>query len=156
MVEKPGRSRHVLVFGEPPPAPDAWRSPPAHIRRAGGAIGAPRRQGNSVAAPDGSSSRSTPAGSGAVQIPNVTYSCATLIYVTRNITFSLPEDLIRGAKILAVQRNLSFNALVKEMLEEVVKGRNRTRKAGERLLRKSEAGLYEIAPGSWNRAELHE
>ena len=49
--------------------------------------------------------------------------------MTRNITFNLPEDLIRSAKILAVQRNMSLNALVKEMLEEVVKGRNRSRKS---------------------------
>ena len=74
----------------------------------------------------------------------------------RNITFSLPEDLIRKAKILAARRDLSLNALVREALEDLVKSRDRCRKAGERLLRKSGTGLYDIPPGSWNRSELHD
>jgi plasmid stability protein len=82
--------------------------------------------------------------------------CVTLLYVVRNVTFSLPEDLVREAKILAATRDLSLNALVRAALEDAVKGRDRYRKAGERLLRKTKAGLYKIPPGSWNRSELHE
>ncbi len=74
----------------------------------------------------------------------------------RKITFSFPEDLIRQAKILAAQRDLSLNALVREALEGLVGSRARCRKAGERLLRKTETGLYEIPPGTWNRADLHD
>ena len=74
----------------------------------------------------------------------------------RNVTFSLPDDVIRKARIVAVQRDLSLNALVRELLEETVSGRSRARKAGARLLRKAEKGLYEIPPGTWDRSELHE
>lgn len=74
----------------------------------------------------------------------------------RNITFRLPADLVRQARILAARRDLSLNALVREALEDLVKGGDRCRNAGERLLRKTETGLYEISPGFWNRASLYD
>ena len=74
----------------------------------------------------------------------------------RNITFSLPPELIRRAKIIAAERDTSLNGLVREALESAVAAGDRSRSAGERLLRKSRAGLYEIPPGSWNRSDLCE
>ena len=74
----------------------------------------------------------------------------------RNITFSLPQELIRKAKVVAAERDQSLNALVRESLASVVEARDRSRRAGERLLRKSRSGLYEIPPGSWDRAALYE
>lgn len=76
--------------------------------------------------------------------------------MARNITFSLPQELIRKAKIVAAERDQSLNALVRETLESAVEGRDQTRRAAERLLRRSRRGLYEIPPGSWKRAELYE
>ena len=76
--------------------------------------------------------------------------------MVRNITFSLPVDLVKKAKIVAAEQDTSLNALVRTALEQVVEGRKRYQDAGERLLRKSRAGLYEIKPGAWTRDELHE
>jgi hypothetical protein len=80
----------------------------------------------------------------------------TLVYVVRNITFSLPRELIRSAKIAAAERDISLNALVREALEGAVTASSRSRRAAVRLLRKSRAGLYEIPPGSWSRNGLYE
>ena len=85
-----------------------------------------------------------------------TQLCDTHIYVVRNITFSLPADLIRRAKVLAAEKDQSLNALVREVLESAVDGQDQARRAGERLLRRSRTGLYEIPPGSWNRSDLYE
>ena len=38
---------------------------------------------------------------------------------TRNITLSLPEDLVRRAKVLAAQRDTSVSALVGELLSQL-------------------------------------
>jgi len=76
--------------------------------------------------------------------------------VARNITFSLPEDLIRQAKVLAARRDRSLNALVREVLEKEVKSRDRYRKAAARLLEKTAEGLYEIPARKWNRGDLYE
>lgn len=37
---------------------------------------------------------------------------------TRNITLSLPEDLVRRARILAAERDTSVSSLVMELLEQ--------------------------------------
>ncbi len=76
--------------------------------------------------------------------------------MNRNVTFSLPAALIKKAKICAAEEDSSLNALVRRALEHAVEGRGRYQEAGERLLRRSKAGLYEITPGSWSRDELHE
>jgi Arc/MetJ-type ribon-helix-helix transcriptional regulator len=74
----------------------------------------------------------------------------------RNLTLSLPEDLVRDAKVYAAERDLSLSALVRETLESVVTSRDRRREAVKRLLDLAKKPLYSIPPGSWNRDELHE
>lgn len=39
---------------------------------------------------------------------------------TRNITLSLPEEVVRQAKVLAAQRDTSVSALVSELLGQLV------------------------------------
>jgi plasmid stability protein len=97
-----------------------------------------------------------PAGFGDYHTLCHTQLCGTLKSVNRNVTFSLPEDLLRDAKIAAASRDLSLNALVRQVLEAAVPSRDSYREAGERLLRWAEKGLYEMEPGSWNRDEIHE
>jgi len=83
---------------------------------------------------------------------------ATLLYViNRNITFSLPADLVRQAKIYAAERETTVNALVRELLQEKVNGELRARAAAERVLRVAERGPYsDVNPASIRREELHE
>ena len=76
--------------------------------------------------------------------------------MNRNVTFNLPEDLLREAKIAADSRGMSLNAIVREALEAAVPGADRYKRGGERLLRWAEESLYEMEPGAWNRDEIHE
>jgi predicted transcriptional regulator len=76
--------------------------------------------------------------------------------VVRNVTFSLPVDLVRKAKILAAQQDKSLNAVVRDALERAVEGDRGYRSAGERLLKQSDSGLFDIPPERWTRDELHE
>jgi len=78
------------------------------------------------------------------------------VNVTQRITFGLPVALVKKAEILAAQHGISLDELVRAALEQAVEGRKRYQVAGERLLRKSRAGLYEIEAGSWSRDDLHE
>jgi len=75
----------------------------------------------------------------------------------RNITFSLPADLIRKAKIYAAAHDTTINAFVRELLQEALSCESRARGAANRLLALAERGPYFTAdPGSVRREELHE
>ena len=75
----------------------------------------------------------------------------------RNITLSLPDDLIRKAKVHAAQRNSTVNALVRKLLEEALSDDRRTRAAADRLLAIAERGPYfKRHPRSVRREEIHE
>ena len=87
-----------------------------------------------------------------------TYLCVTLGFVqNRNITFSLPEDLVREAKVYAAQHDTTMNALVRQLLEEKVSAEVRARAAAERFLELAEKGPYStVDPGTIRREELYE
>jgi plasmid stability protein len=75
----------------------------------------------------------------------------------RNITFNLPVDLIRRAKIYAAEHDTNVNAIVRHLLEEALSAKDRAREAGERLLAIAESGpLFTGDPASISREELHE
>jgi plasmid stability protein len=75
----------------------------------------------------------------------------------RNITFNLPEDLIKRAKIHAAQHDTTVNAVVRRLLEEALSVEDRAYAAGKRLLEIAERGPYStVDPGTIRREELHE
>jgi Family of unknown function (DUF6364) len=76
---------------------------------------------------------------------------------TKNITLSMPEELVRRAKVLAAQRDMSVSGLVARLLEQVV-GEVRDYdevSAQERRLMEEGAGLR-IGTITWSRDDLHE
>jgi hypothetical protein len=76
---------------------------------------------------------------------------------TRTITFSLPTELIRSAKVYVAEHDTTINALVRELLEEKLDRDRRTRDAIRRLLEIAERGpFFDIDPSSISRDELHE
>jgi plasmid stability protein len=87
-----------------------------------------------------------------------TLVCATLINVLRrNVTFHLPVDLLRQAKVYAAEHDTTVNAMVRQLLEEKVTAEARTRAAAERFLQLSSRGPYSsVDPGSVRREELYE
>lgn len=59
----------------------------------------------------------------------------------RNVTLSLPKDLLRKAKQLAVMRDKSLSDLVRETLEEKVEEETGYQKAKERQIAVMEKGI---------------
>lgn len=75
----------------------------------------------------------------------------------RNITFSLPAELVRQAKVYAAEHDTTVNALVRALLEDKVTAEGRARAAAERVLQIANSGPYSaVDPGSIRREELHE
>jgi len=87
-----------------------------------------------------------------------TWLCVTLDGVKlRNITFSLPAELIRGARIYAAERDTTINSVVRDLLEEALSRENRARVAADRLLAIAERGPYFTSDlREIRREELHE
>jgi hypothetical protein len=74
----------------------------------------------------------------------------------RNLTLSLPVELIRQAKVIAAQRGVSLNALVQDSLQRTAQREDGYMAAGRRILAASERGLYSLKKASWKREELHD
>jgi plasmid stability protein len=76
---------------------------------------------------------------------------------TRKITFSLPADLVRQAKVYAAEHDTTINALVRQLLQETLVRQGRAGVAADRLLALADRGPYFTTdPGSILREELHE
>ncbi|HET8926902.1 MAG TPA: DUF6364 family protein [Microbacterium sp.] len=77
--------------------------------------------------------------------------------VTRNITLSLPEELVRKAKLLAAERDTSVSALVAELVEHLAGGSPDYDRAwaDEVDLMRRDSGLR-VGEITWSRDELHQ
>lgn len=76
----------------------------------------------------------------------------------RNITLSLPEEVLREAKVLAARRGTSVSALLTGTLVDLVERESGYAAAKERSLAVFEKGS-DLGTGGrigWDRAELHE
>jgi hypothetical protein len=83
--------------------------------------------------------------------------CVTHVYVNRNITFSLPAELVRQAKIYAAEHETTVNSLVRELLQDKLHRDGRIQVASQRLLELAERGPYfTVEPSSITREELYE
>jgi hypothetical protein len=88
-------------------------------------------------------------------------SRATLIYVVkRNLTISVPDELLRRVKVVAAERETSISALVADSLTRLVERSNDPdyRRSRQELLdslrRGRDLGLKGEIP--WTRDELNE
>ncbi len=75
---------------------------------------------------------------------------------TRNITLSLPEELVRKAKIIAAERGTPVSALVAELVEGIAGGSDDYDRAwaDEVALMQGGSGLR-MGEITWTRDELH-
>ena len=74
----------------------------------------------------------------------------------KNLTLSLPGELIRSAKVYAAKRGTSINALVKESLDKMVRVDDERQAALRRILAASRKGLYRLKNAKLNRAKLYD
>ena len=77
---------------------------------------------------------------------------------TQNVTLAIPKDILRKAKILAVQRNTSLSRLLTETLTELVAQAEGYEQAKLRSLELMKHGLILGTEGkvTWKREALHE
>lgn len=76
----------------------------------------------------------------------------------RNVTLSLPREMIREVKVIAARRDTSMSGLMVEKLRELVEEDREYEDARERGLRRLEEG-FDLGTGGapgWSRDELHE
>lgn len=75
-----------------------------------------------------------------------------------NVTISLPADLLREARHLAVDQGVSLSRFLAQLLEERVEAARRWREARNRQRRLLEKGLPLGTGGQigWSREALHE
>ena len=77
---------------------------------------------------------------------------------TQNVTLAIPKDLLRKAKILAVQKNTSLSGLLTQTLAEMVSREEGYEQARQRNLAALNQGFDLGTQGNitWQREELHE
>jgi hypothetical protein len=76
---------------------------------------------------------------------------------SRNITLSIPEELVRRVKVIAAERDTSVSALVSELLAQLGGSVNDFAEAwrAEEELMAAGIGLR-VGDVTWTRDELHE
>jgi hypothetical protein len=77
---------------------------------------------------------------------------------TQNVTLAIPKDILRKAKILAIQKNTSLSGLLTQTLTELVSQYDDFEQARQRNLSVLKTGLDLGTQGNitWRREELHE
>jgi len=73
-----------------------------------------------------------------------------------NLTITIDDEVLKRARIRALEENTSVNAILREYLESYARGVARRRDAIEHLLRLSRRGEAGRGGASWSRDELHE
>ena len=73
----------------------------------------------------------------------------------KNVTLSVDEKTLRGARRYAAERNTSVNALVREFLTEIACRETRAQEARRRIRELSDGSGARIGRKSWSRDELH-
>lgn len=74
-----------------------------------------------------------------------------------NVTISIDEDVLKRARKIAIDRDTSFNGLVREYIESLVAREQRRRELQiEELDRLFEESTAIVGPVTWTRDELHE
>jgi uncharacterized protein DUF6364 len=76
--------------------------------------------------------------------------------VSKNLTLTIDEDLLRAARKIALDRNTSVNQMVREYLEATVRDSGRRSAAVARLEELFRTTHAEVGPITWTRDEIHE
>ena len=74
-----------------------------------------------------------------------------------NVTISIDDDVLKQAKKIAIDRDTSFNGLVRAYVESLVARDQRRREMQiEELDRLFEESTAVVGPVTWTRDELHD
>ena len=76
--------------------------------------------------------------------------------VSRNLTLTIEDDLLRAARKVALDRNTSVNQLVREYLADLVRETDRQHTALANLDRVFRENRIRVGRRNWSRQDLHE
>jgi len=76
--------------------------------------------------------------------------------VSKNLTLTLDEDLLRAARKVAIDRNTSVNQMVRDYLERVVRETDQRQSALARLDEIFRTQRIQVGRRTWKRQDLHE
>jgi len=91
-----------------------------------------------------------------IDFPIVTRHTCYTDYVSRNLTLTLDEELLRAARKVAIDRNTSVNQMVRNYLERVVRETDQRQTALARLDEIFRTERIEVGRRTWKRQDLHE
>jgi plasmid stability protein len=76
----------------------------------------------------------------------------------RNVTLSLPEDLLKQIKILAAQKDTSISALMRERLELLIPEEEQRLAAANRLIERMSQATDRGVMGkvNWTREDIYD
>lgn len=75
----------------------------------------------------------------------------------RNITLALPRDLVRRVKVIAAERDTSISALMRGLLEELVRREDDYDRVWAREVELMREGLdMRVGEIRWTRDEVHD
>lgn len=75
----------------------------------------------------------------------------------RNITLALPRDLVRRVKVIAAQRDTSISALMRGLLEDLVRREDDYDRVWSREVELMREGLdMRVGEITWTRDEVHD
>lgn len=74
----------------------------------------------------------------------------------KNITLSVPEEILLAARRLAAGRDTTVNALVRGYLTNLAQHEDRARRARARLRQLSRRSQGRLGKKTWTREDLHD
>ena len=73
-----------------------------------------------------------------------------------NLTITVDDDILKRARIRALEQDTSVNAVLRDYLESYAGGSRRRQEAVDRLLELSRTSRAGRGTATWTRDELHE
>ena len=73
-----------------------------------------------------------------------------------NLTIAVDEELLKRARLRAIEEGTSVNAVLRERLEEYARGRNDRLQAGLEILEAAKRSKMSSGGRRWTREELYE
>lgn len=73
-----------------------------------------------------------------------------------NVTFSIDEEDLKQARMLALQQGTSLNALIREYLKSYIGRNQRYQQVTERILKQAEQSKFDSGNRRCTREEIYE
>ena len=78
------------------------------------------------------------------------------VFMTKNITLAIDEDLLQRVRKYAAEHDTTVNAIVRQKLAEVVAPKKRMADALKRMEAIADEAGMEVGPVTWTRDDVYE